>query len=309
MGADSVTGHFKDLLGKYLVSPMHDPTIFYEDNAEQTPYMIYGSKDHQYHIVRLGEDMISVDEKPRPIIINGAEWEQEPGWLDKNYFFKQGDTYYLSWGSGYATSKNIYGPYECQGYFGEGHHLGNLAHSSFFWWKGQFYHIWCYYIRKGYRYRSTIISYCHVGDDGKISTDTKFLDAHFSHGVARYDSSWDMVEAEWYYEISDNSHKRGAISEGFYALLNGKNSFVRFSNFNFEKVTKTMTINLSSSRDTEIEVREGGLDGQLLGSLKVKGNDKRECVNFDVDIDKGSHDLYIINKGDSTLNIDWFKFN
>ena len=106
MTADSPTGPFKDALGKPLIAPMHDPTILIDD--DETPYIIYGDKEGGgYHIARLNEDMISLAEKPKPIEINGEEWESAPNWMDKNYLFKHLDTYYLSWGSFYATSGNI----------------------------------------------------------------------------------------------------------------------------------------------------------------------------------------------------------
>lgn len=54
--------------------------------------------------------------------------------------------YYLSWGTDYATSTNIYGPYQSVGRAGQGFGLGPFAHGSFFEWKGQFYHVWCYYL-------------------------------------------------------------------------------------------------------------------------------------------------------------------
>lgn len=54
--------------------------------------------------------------------------------------------YYLSWGTDYATSTNIYGPYQSVGRTGQGFGLGPFAHGSFFEWKGQLYHVWCYYL-------------------------------------------------------------------------------------------------------------------------------------------------------------------
>jgi len=153
MKSDSPAGPFKDALGEALVSPLHDPTILIDDDPDQTPYIIYGDKSDSYYLARLNEDMISLAESPRPVVIEGEEWEKAPEWMDKNYLFKYRGTYYLSWGRDYATSTNIYGPYTCRGSLGQGHHLDEFAHGSFFWWKGQFYHSWCYYIRDGYKYR------------------------------------------------------------------------------------------------------------------------------------------------------------
>jgi len=152
MSAKSPTGNFKDVLGKPLVAPMHDPTILIDDDANKTPYLIYGDKEGGgFHITKLNEDMVSIAETPKPIQIIGNAWENAPHWMDKNYIFKHKDIYYLSWGRNYAISKNIYGPYECSGSVGNGYQLSEYAHGSFFKWKGQFYHIWCYYIKKGFK--------------------------------------------------------------------------------------------------------------------------------------------------------------
>jgi len=135
-------GPFRNSLSKSLVSPKHDPTIFTDDDLGRTPYMVYGEKSHSYHIARLGEDMISLAEPPRPLVIHGERRQNAPQWMDTNYLFKHDSVYYLSWGSDYAISRNVYGPYQCAGSVGEGHKLGHFGHGSFFWWKGQVHHTW-----------------------------------------------------------------------------------------------------------------------------------------------------------------------
>ncbi|MGB3150222.1 MAG: family 43 glycosylhydrolase, partial [Maribacter sp.] len=96
MTSTSPVGPFEDALDKPLVSPMHDPTILIDDDAGRTPYLIYGDKEGGgFHIAKLNDDMVSTSEMARPIQINGAEWENAPEWMDKNYMFKHNDTYYL----------------------------------------------------------------------------------------------------------------------------------------------------------------------------------------------------------------------
>lgn len=185
-------------------------------------------------VLELNDDMISLTEDPKPITIIGEQWENAPNWMDKNYIFKYRDTYYLSWGRDYASSGNIYGPYTCAGTVGHGHHLNEYAHGSFFWWKGQFYHIWCYYINLKYKFRESIISYCHIDEDGKLVTDTRFLDKHFSYGVERSHASRPKIEAEWYTSVSPGIEKRSAGKENF-VLSNIKDGdSIAFANVTFE---------------------------------------------------------------------------
>jgi hypothetical protein len=125
MVADSPVGPFKDALGEPLVSS-HDPTILIDDDAKQTPYIVYGAKESGgFYIAELQEDMVSLKEEPRSIQITGQEWENAPRWMDKNYIFKHEGRYYLSWGRDFAISENVYGPYESVGAVGHGHELND----------------------------------------------------------------------------------------------------------------------------------------------------------------------------------------
>ncbi len=314
MSSTSPTGPFKDALGKPLVSPMHDPTIFVDDDAKKTPYIVYGDKSDAYYIAALNDDMISTAEKPKPIIINGEAWQKAPKWMDKNYLFKYKDTYYLSWGRDYATSKNVYGPYESVGSFGTGHNLNELAHGSFFWWKGQFYHVWCYYIKNGFKFRETIITYCHIADDGKIVTDTNFLDKHYKNGVGQYDASWDKIEAEWFYDKSTEINKKGNKTDGFYLSNVQNKSWLKFANVNFSGKESQIEVVLKNTRgEGKLEIREGSLSGALLGTISIKSSDNNSVQTLSSSIKKvfGKKDIYLKFSGnkDFEVDLDYFKFD
>lgn len=316
MQADKPDGHYLDALGKPLVAPMHDPTILIDDDKAKTPYMVYGDKAGEYHVVRLNDDMISVAEEPKPIVINGKEWENAPEWMDKNYIFKHNDTYYLSWGRDYAVAKNIYGPYECVGAVGYGHDLDEYAHGSFFHYKGQFYHDWCYYIRKGYKYRETIMTYCHMADNGEIVTDTEFLDKHYETGVGQYSATWDIIEAEWFSSKSEEVEKKGSRESGFRLAGIKNKSFVHFANVDFsEKQIKTLTLALNNiKRGTQISVRKDSKDGEEIAWIKIKKatlKDGTHKVQLDLKNLDDKNDIYIVFKGcgNNLCELDFLKFN
>ncbi|MGQ1785150.1 family 43 glycosylhydrolase [Saccharicrinis sp. GN24d3] len=312
MSSNSPKGKYTDALGKPLVSPMHDPTIIIDDDKKKTPYIVYGDKSGGgFHIARLSESMISLAEKPKPIIINGKEWENAPHWMDKNYIFKRNKKFYLSWGREYAISDSIYGPYTCVGAVGHGHNLDEFAHGSFFKWKGQFYHIWCYYIKQGFKYRESIITYCHFDDEGKIVTDTRFLDYHFSNGVGQYNASWDKIEAEWYYEISSEIKKRGNREEGFVITNIQNGDWIRFANVTFGKefkkcVLKAMMIGKKGS----LEIRSGSPTGAAMGRFELSPSESLQQIEKSIKSFKGKTDIYLVFKGakGSYLQIDWIKF-
>jgi len=316
MVSDSPKGAFKDALGKPLVSPMHDPTILIDDDEPNTPYLIYGDKEGGgFHVVKLNEDMISAAEGPRPIEIKGKEWQEAPAWMDKNYIFKYQDTYYLTWGRDYAISKNIYGPYECVGGVGNGHNLSEYAHGSFFWWKGQFYHNWCYYLRPGFKYRESIITYCHFDENGRIVTDTDFLDKHFETGVGQYEASWSEIQAEWYYEISPGITKEVNADGGFNVSKIMNESWLRFSNIKFENTVNTYSARVNAIKGSgQIEIRQDSPAGLLLGFVdvpKTKGQHGFSMVYGKLKEVKGVKDIYLVFKGNakSKFELDWFSFS
>ncbi|OAV45802.1 1,4-beta-xylanase [Lewinella sp. 4G2] len=316
MTGPTPAGPFRDVLGQPLVAPRHDPTAFIDDDAGNTPYLLYGDKEVSFRIARLNENMTSLAETPRPLTITGEEWAQAPEWMDKSYLFKYQDTYYLSWGRDYATSDNVYGPYVGRGPVGIGHHLNQYAHGSFFWWKGQFYHVWCYYLQQGKKYRETIISYAHFTNDGRLVTDTGFLDAHFANGVGRYDAGWDRIEAEWYYEIptATSATKQDAPGAGFQVANLQAGDWLRYANVDFSKGVTESTACLSSTEvGTRIEVRIDGIDGEKLGEILVPatgGADAFRAVSTAVSPINGVHDLYLTVVGGDKggVGLDWFGF-
>lgn len=316
MKSGSPGGTYTDAIGKPLVAPMHDPTLFVDDDKAKTPYLVYGDKEGGgYHIARLRNSMIDLDEEPRPININGEAWDIAPKWMDKNYLFKSNGVYYLSWGRDYATSENIYGPYECVGSFGSGHHLNEFAHGSFFWWKGQFYHIWTYYIKPGFKYRNCLISYCHIDENGRVSTDTKFLDKHLSIGVGQYDATWDKIEAEWYSEVPNGIVKRKTSDDGV-ELSNIKNgAWVRFANMNFSKSFNRLNAFVScSNKGGLIEFRADSLSGPILGSVLVpKFNSSKQSLTLSGAISptRGIRDVYLrfVGSSDAEISLDYFFFD
>ncbi len=316
MESDSPSGPFVDKRGTPLVDK-HDPTVFIDDDKNKTPYIIYGDKhgNLDYQIAQLNDDMSSLAEKPKKIIINGSEWDNAPIWQDKNYLFKRNGIYYLSWGRDYAVSKNIYGPYETLGAVGNGHNLNGYAHGSFFKWKGQFYHIWCYYIN-GHRlkFRDTIISYTHFTDDGKIVTDTEFLDKHFSNGVGQYDANWPEIEAEWFYEKSTDIIKKEKKDDGFLLDNIGNNSYVIFPNIKNLVVAKTLTFNLqpnrsvSKNKETKIEIRDSSPTGKLLTTCYLPAEVSKAFIDVSCELPPLSSkaSLALVFKGDGN---NLFKFN
>jgi hypothetical protein len=314
MIADSPGEKYTDALGHPLVAPMHDPTIFQEEDENKTSFIVYGDKaGGGYHIAKLNPDMISLAENPKPIKIIGEEWATAPKWMDKNYLFKNKDTYYLSWGRDYAVSKNIYGPYICFGAVGQGHNLNEFAHGSFFWWKGQFYHIWTYYLRNGFKYRECIISYCHISHDGKIVTDSRFLDEHFETGVGQYKASWPEIQAEWYTEKSEEITKTGSLENGFCLYNLNDGGWVKFANVDFgnRNHKQIFSATFKGTGAGNFEIRLDSISGELIGNATIRemnNSNGKQIVMCNLKKVAGDHDLFILFTAINSELLAWDKF-
>jgi arabinoxylan arabinofuranohydrolase len=174
MVADQPEGPYKDALGEYLIDSF-DPTIFVDDDG--TFYIVYGEKTYQ--IARLKESMIELDEEPRAIEIKRTKRFPR---TDKNSLHKHDGIYYLSCSGYYATSTNVYGPYEAKGLVAEGFGLEtSYAHGDFFIWKGDWYHTWTRYQNRSIdRIRDSFIAPVYYGEDGSLYTETRHIDKKYS---------------------------------------------------------------------------------------------------------------------------------
>jgi len=205
----------------------------------------------------------------------------------------------------------IYEPYECVGAVGNGHHLNEFAHGSFFMWKGQFYHIW-YYLRNGYKYHESIITYCHFDENGAMVTDTDFLDKHFTTGVGQYDASWPETQAEWYYKISHGIKKEGTRKDGFVLTDIKDGSWVKFANMNFERRRRLFEASISlSGGNGNIEIRADSLTGSLLRVATIYpivNPDNHQVISCELGGVTGKRNILVKFNGDekSTFKFDWF---
>lgn len=173
MVADRPEGPYKDALGDYIVDSF-DPTIFVDNDG--TPYIIYGEKG--YKIVRLKKSMIELDEQPKNIIINKTTHFPN---TDKNSLHFHNGTYYLSCSGYYATSTNVYGPYETKGVVAKGFGLDTgYGHGDFFIWKGDWYHTWCrYQNRSKDRTRDSFIAPTYFDENGVMYDDTRHINKKY----------------------------------------------------------------------------------------------------------------------------------
>ncbi|NER17817.1 family 43 glycosylhydrolase [Spongiivirga citrea] len=328
---NSPTGPWKDPLGKPLLSSELTPTheydmSIYEENDEH--YIIFGVWD--YYIARLNEDMISLAEEPKRIVITNPRGpynqdgkNKEKPTDDKPSLHKYKGKYYLSWGCFYAMSDSLYGPYNyvdtviketsfAPGYEKPTWPNGFLQgrHGNFFTWNNQWYFTYCDISQTGNRYfRDAFISYVHYKENGEIAPIR--IDGI---GVGRYEAHQGKIEAEDYFkasaivkkEINENQfvvRTDGAIGNLCFPNIEGleKAKKIRFSFINKEKGL------------FKIEVRTGNKNAKPIAikqfSIENDDNGKKQ-LSMSLPKMNSKEDIYfsLTPLGTGALYLDYFVF-
>ncbi|MBD0834779.1 family 43 glycosylhydrolase [Aestuariibaculum suncheonense] len=326
---DSPVGPWNDPLGKPLLSseltPTHeyDMAVFEEDNGEH--YIFFGVWD--YYVAKLNNDMISLAETPKKIIINNPRGpynrdgnNKSMPTDDKPFVHKYNNKYYLSWGCFYAMSDNLYGPYDyvdtiikessfAKGYANPTWPNGFLQgrHGSFFEWHNQWYFAYCDISQTNNRwFRDTFISYVHYKDNGEIATIR--VDGV---GVGQYDANQGFIEAEDYFK-ANGIQKTENVMGGFSIRSNENSAFVVYPNIENLKAKSTIEFEVLSKTETEVEVRDGSPTGKLLSTCKLPGNTTNAFINESFKINElyNGQTICLVFKSsaNSNLKLNRFRF-
>lgn len=317
MVSDRPEGPYIDVLKQPLLpadltpGKEYDPTVWVDDDGKA--YIVFGHyrKDDQqlnYYIAALNEDMISLAEKPRVLEITGGKAVLSGN--DKPNLHKYGGIYYLSAGTHYATSTNIYGPYLRRGNSGNDQYgLNSRAHGNYFMWNNQWFNTWCHFHlgKENARFRESYMTYLHYRKNGEMVSDTVLLDKHFANGVGKYSADWDCIEAEWFMAASGESLKQEREDGGFEVANMQNSDYVYYPNISGMREKKQIIFSLTAIGNGVIEIREDSCDGRMIGVCKIqKGNFKEakaliRPLQDDVNI-------YLVFKGESFCYLDSFRF-
>jgi len=308
--SDKPEGPYVDALGKPLLphdltpTADYDKAIFIDDDPEQTPYIVWGFTvlGQDYYIARLNEDMISLAEEPRKIVIH-------QGWHnDAPALHKHNGIYYLnSHGANYATSTNVYGPYTFRGLYTSEW----SDHGSFFEWNNQHFHTYGVRVDPDDQfYRTTKITYAYYKDNGGIRTDDFIGSSPL--GVGQYDAAWCRIQGEWYFAASDGLETR-EHADGFEVRGIQNGSWLLYPKVKNMSKNTTLSFHVSAANPSGgiIEVREGNASGSLLGKSVVAATerwDQYQTVHIPLKNTSGTHDLYFLFKGEGAelLRLDWW---
>lgn len=305
--SDSPAGGWRDALGEPLLaenltpSKQYDPTAFMDDDG--TPYILWGLPDGDgYYISRLNDDMLSLAEPPRRILIDGG-----PARDDKNFLHRKNGVYYLSWGSNYATADNVYGPYTYRGTLGI-----SEDHGSFFSWNGQDFYAFTIFDPTKY-FRSTGICYIHYRQNGEMCADGLIAE----YGVGIYDADWVKINAAWFM-IGENIRKKENVWGGFDVGDITGDSRLFYPNIQNISGKRKLYFEAASRNESAscIEIYCAD-DNRCIGKCEVRPTSGYHHCGYEVfgcDINVPEHteslrmELRFSGEGEELMRLHWFKF-
>ena len=309
--SDSITGPYKDTLGKQILSNGGiDPTVFIDD-ADGQAYMYWGHNSPGYY-VKLNKDMVSYT--------GGISSHQLTNFVEGPWLHKHSDNWYLTYSSmggggnediKYAMSNKPTGPWTHKGQImaSQGRSFTNHAgiidykNGSYF-----FYHNGA--LPGGGTYsRSVCVEKFNYNSDGTIPKLT-MTDA----GAPQIEplNPYTQVEAETIAfssglttaAKSDGGIYVTSISNGDYIKVKG----VDFGTSGAESVDLRVAAPNGSSG--KMELRVGSQTGTVIATCSVEatgGAQSWKTVNCPVAGATGRQDLFFRFQG-SGYNFDWWQF-
>jgi hypothetical protein len=319
---DTPKGPWKDPLGKPLIpkgmlpTQARDPDLMIDDDGHA--YMVFGT--FNYFIVRLNDDMISLAETPRPVVLDRRFGPYGEGKTDdKPSLHKRHGIYYLSWSSFYAVSKNVYGPYTYRGSVIDESQMapplrkGNVhldRHGNFFTWHNQWFYGCNDQSLPGcdHYFRDSLLSYVHYRDDGDIAPVRMDL-----VGVGQYDAAA-RIEAEDFFAMT-GGEVRECPAGGFEVRGLRADSTLNYPNVFNLPANATCQFRLSAAGQAggSIEIREGSGNGALLGTCAISatgGWDQYQTVSTTLRNAAGQSSIWLTFTGPAgeLVRLDWLSF-
>ena len=326
--ADSPYGPFRDPLGEPLISNSNadiDPTVFIDDDGQA--YLFWGNPECYY--VKLNEDMISVDgaisKIPNTIEAFGKREgkvnELRPTTYEEGpWLYKRKDLYYLIFAAGpipehigYATSKNITGPYSYQGKVMAQQGGSFTNHPGIVDFKGNtyfFYHNAALPGGSGFT-RSVAVEKANFDKKGKLE-QMKMTDG--IKEALQTLNPYRKNEAEtiaWSEGVKSKENE--LVGVYLTAKKNKAYTMVRAVDFQNSSPFKfSARVGTVHNGNVSLEVRLDSKEGQKIAEIKVPltgGEDRWELVSSEISEKvTGVHDVYFVFKGKAATNILHFDY-
>lgn len=284
-----------------------DPCVFIDKDGQA--YIYWSGRG--IYMAKLKENMVELASEPVQI-------ENLPdGFKEGPFFFERNGKYYLTfpWVQektetlAYAMGDHPEGPFEFKGLIMEQWPSECWTnHHSIVEYKNQWY---LFYHHNDYspqfdKNRSARIDSLSFNTDGTIRKVIPTL-----RGVGITDARG-KIQLDRYSYMSDSGARIDFLDQenkfaGWKTVLNKDGAWVQYNTVDFGlQNLKNVTVRALSAAGGTLEVRSGGLDGNVIAEIKIPKSGKWETVNTPVlYAPQGIQHLFVSLKGREAVEVDW----
>jgi hypothetical protein len=288
-----------------------DPCVFIDKDGQA--YIYYSL--NRIFAARLKDNMTELASEP--VVLGDLPTK---GLVEGPFFFERNGIYYLTYPHvenkierlEYAIGDNPLGPFKVTGVIMDETPMGTWTnHHSLVQYNGQWYLFYhqSAYSPKSDKNRSVCIDSLFFNEDGTIR---KVIPTNRGVGIT---SALEKIEIDRYSHISPTGISVAFIDttntfKGWKAILSKQNSWITYNTVDFgNKKLKAVQVNASSQTGGVIQIRLDKSDGLLLSEVRIPKSASLNLLNTRLSkYQKGIHNLVVVLKDYSTVDIDWIQF-
>jgi hypothetical protein len=287
-----------------------DPNIFVDKDGQAYIITAMG----RISIAKLKENMLEIDDKPMTI-----EGLPEKGLKEGPFMFERNGIYYLTYPHvqnkteqlEYAISNNPRGPFKVTGVIMDESPECWTNHQSIVEYKGQWY---LFYHHNDLspnfdKNRSMRADSLFFNEDGTIKKVIPTL-----RGIGITDAS-KKIQIDRYSLKSDKGASIAFLDtlkrfDGWKTILDGANAWIQYNGVDFgSKSIKSVTIRTASKTGGSIDILLDKVDGPLLAQIKIGITADWNLLKSRLkNIPSGIHNIVVMLKGNTNVDIDWISF-
>ncbi len=288
-----------------------DPCVLIDKDG--TAYLYYSL--NAIFVARLKDNMVELDSEMQKIANLPTK-----GLVEGPFVFERNGIYYLTYPHEvdgaerleYATGSSPMGPFEQKGVIMDQSPSGCWTnHHSIVEYKGQWY---LFYHDKDLspdfdKNRSMKADYLYFNEDGTIR---KVVPTHRGVGIsnARKEIQIDRYSAADPEGVSVAFVDPGQKQKGWKTVMTARDAWVQYNKVDFgDGKSSDVIVNAVSSTGGSIEIRIDSIDGPLVAQVEIPNNTDRNVAGAKLSVSPaGIHDLFVILKDATNVEIDWIKF-
>jgi len=288
-----------------------DPCVFIDKDGQA--YLYYSL--NRIFAAKLKDNMLEL--ATEPVVIGDLPTE---GLVEGPYLFERNGIYYMTYPHvqdkterlEYAISNNPLGPFKVTGVIMDESPTGCWTnHHSFIEYNGQWYLFYHHndYSPKFDKNRSARIDSLFFNSDGAI---IKVIPTLRGVGLTK---ATQEIQIDRFSQISDKGASIAFLDslnafKGWKTVFTANGAWIKYNSIDFgKKKAKTVAVRVSSKNGGVIQIKLNEAQGPVIAEVKIPEGKSWNIINGRIlKKQKGIHNLVVVLKGDSPVEVDWIQF-